>query len=280
MLDPDRVYEIKFSEDSRVNTPDDILLAQVAANIRRGLPQVMPYEPNPDTAIIVAGGPSLAVTEDELVQAVWAGGKVVAVNGAYQWCIDRNIKPSAFVQMDARQFNARFPVTPVEGCRYLLASCCHPDVFEACRGRNITLWHALSAGEAELALLDEFYFGRSHHHPVTLGTTVTLRAISLMRMLGFTRMHVFGLDSCVMNGEHHAYRQIENDGEPLMPVWVRPEGRDDLAERFLCSNWQVKQADDAITLFRERGNLFDITVHGDGLIAAILRTNAELEKEE
>jgi hypothetical protein len=54
-FDPKRVMEIAFSPDCRVNVTDEQLLAQVAENIRRGLPQAMPYDPNPDVAILVAG---------------------------------------------------------------------------------------------------------------------------------------------------------------------------------------------------------------------------------
>lgn len=274
-FDPGRVKEIVFK--GGVNTPDDVLLDQVAGNIRLGLPQAQPYQPNDQTAILVCGGPSLAMTEKELVAAYWKGGKIVAVNGAYQWCIDRNIKPSAFVMLDAREFNARFLETPVEGCHYLLASQCHPKAFEHCRDRKVTIWHGMSVGEAEETLLNEFYFKR--YHPVTLGTTVAMRAISLMRMLGFIRMEIFGLDSCWIGDEHHAYRQDENGNERKMSVWLRPQDRDDKAQRFICSPWHAKQADDFLQLVRDRGQMFELNVHGPGLIATMMRTGAEIQME-
>src|SRR5262245_26650791 len=103
-LDLNKVKEIEFT--GGVNTPEDVLLNNVALNIRRGLPQAQPHNPNHTTTIaLVCGGPSLKETEKELVQCAWAGAKVIAVNGAYQWCIDRNIRPSGFVMLDAREFN-------------------------------------------------------------------------------------------------------------------------------------------------------------------------------
>lgn len=257
-----------------MNTPDFVLLKQVCENIRRGLPQVQPYNPNDQLALLVCGGPSLAMTEKDLVAKAWAGGKVVAVNGAYQWCVERNIKPSAFVMLDAREFNARFVETPVDGCQYFLASQCHPKAFDLCRDRKVIIWHGMSAGELEVEALDAYYFKR--YHPVTLGTTVAMRAISLLRMLGFMRVEIFGLDSCWSGDEHHAYRQDENNNERRMPVWIRPQGRDDKAQRFICSPWQAKQAEDFMQLIRERGSLFQLNVHGPGLIATMIRTGAEL----
>ncbi len=275
-FDAAECMEVAFSPDCKVNVADDVILGQVATNIRRGLPQALPYQPNKDIALIVAGGPSLNITEKELVEAQWRGGKVVALNGAYQWCIEHNIRPSAMIMLDAREFNARFVAIPVEGCHYLIAAQAHPRAFELCRGRQVTIWHALSLEDRELELLDEFYFGRNHHFPVTMGTTVGMRAISLMRMLGYMRMEIFGLDSCLLGDEHHAYEQAENDAEQIIPIWLTPEGRDDLAKRFLCMPWMAKQALDFMDLVKDRGELFQLKVHGPGLIAEMIRTGAEL----
>jgi hypothetical protein len=65
-----------------------------------------------------------------------------------------------------------------------------------------------------------------------------------------------------------------------MSVWCRPKGRDDLAQRFVCSVWQAKQATDFLELIKERGELFQLNVHGPGLIATMVRTGAELEVED
>lgn len=276
-LDADKVKRVQFSPDTGCNTPDDVILAQVATNIRRGLPQVQPHDVNPATALLVCGGPSLALTEQELVRAYWRGGKIVTCNAAYEWCIAHNLKPSAAVMLDARAFNSRFVSTPVDGCKYLLASQCHADTFEMCRDREVLIWHACSAGDPEVALLKDYYFERTH--PVTLGTTVGVRAISLLRMLGFTRIEIFGLDSCWLDNAHHAYPQPENRGDLRIPVWLRPDERDDKAQRFECAPWHLKQAEDFMKLVRERGDLFQLNAHGPGLIASILRTGAEIQME-
>jgi hypothetical protein len=276
-MDAEKLYKVEWAPETGCNTSDDVLLAQVAANIRRGLPQVQPHQVQPNKALLVCGGPSLAMTEKELRDAQWAGGKVIAVNGAYQWCIDRNIKPSCAVMLDARDFNARFLKTPVPGCRYLLASQCHGDTFDMCAGRDALIWHAASAGDKEVDLLKEFYFGQTH--VVTLGTSVGVRAISLLRMLGFYDFEIFGLDSCWLDDKHHAYEQAENR-DKRVATWLRPKDRDDKAIRFECAPWHMKQLEDFIQLVRERGNLFRLHVHGPGLIASMLRTGAEIHTEE
>src|SRR5208337_2006792 len=157
-FDPAKMEELTL--DGKLNTDEELIRAQVAENIRRGLPQVRPYRPNEHTAILVAGGPSLDATEHELVEAYWRGGKIVTVNGAYDWCISRNIRPSMQVVLDAREFCTRFVKTPVENCQYLLASQVHPQAFEICRGRQVTIWHCVSTGDDEFEMLKKFYFGR------------------------------------------------------------------------------------------------------------------------
>lgn len=280
LFDAKKTMPVTFSKDCGVNTTDDVIIEQVSINIRRGLPQVRPFNPNQNTALLVCGGPSLNMPEieRELVEAVWAGGKVIAVNGAYNWCIEHNIKPSAAVMLDARQFNSRFFERPVDGCKYFLASQCHPDAFEICRGRETFIWHAVSAGQPELDLINSYYYGRVA--PVQLGTTVSIRAISVFRMLGWMWFDVFGLDSCWLDNAHHSYAQPENNKDQRIPVWINPKDRAEKAMRFECAPWHMKQIEDFMQLIKERGSMFNIRVRGPGAIAALMRTAAEIQMEE
>lgn len=277
IFDPNKVSEITFPADINCNVSDDQIIYHVAHNIRLMLPQVKPHTANNNIVALVCGGPSLVTHEKELVQAAWDGAKVVCVNGAYRWCIERNIRPSAMVMLDARKFNVRFVDQDVPGCRYLLASQCHPEAFRITHNRDVLIWHACSSGQSELDMLNEYYFNRCF--PVTIGTTVAIRAISLLRMLGFKSFDIFGLDSCWIDTAHHAYQQSENDKDQRISVWLRPKGRDDFSAQFICSPWMMKQADDFQRLIRERGNDFRLNVRGDGLIASMLRIAAELGSE-
>jgi hypothetical protein len=273
-FDPETAKEIEFK--GGVNTPEPVLLEQIAINIRRGLPQAMPYTPNKQTVVIVGGGPSINIPEVmmDLKVAVATGGKVVALNGAYQWCLDHDIRPSCMVMLDAREFNARFLEQDAERCHYMLAAQCHPKAFDLCKDRKVTIWHGMSAGEAEKAMLDAYYW--KHYYPITGGTTVAIRAISLLRMMGFMKMEIFGVDSCWLDETHHAYDQPENAKDRKMVVWTRPHGRDDQAQRFICSPWQAKQAEDFLELTKDRGENFELNVHGPGLIATMIRTGASI----
>jgi hypothetical protein len=276
-FNPEGLHPISFDPNNGCNVLPEIFLKQVEENIRRQLPQAYPHAPNNETVALVCGGPSLAKTEKELVEAYWAGAKVVAVNGAYQWCIDRNIRPSAMVMLDARQFNSRFVEKPIPGCKYMLASQCHPDAFDLCKDRDVLIWHCCSGGDDEYEMLKKYYFDRVF--PIGEGTTVTIKSIGLLCMLGFKSFDIFGFDSCWLDDAHHGYSQKENDRDKRIAVWLRPPGRDDLACRFECAPWMMQQASDFQKLVNKHGDEFRLNIRGDGLIAATMRLSAIIGSE-
>ena len=111
------------------------------------------------------------------------------------------------------------------------------------------------------------------YFPIPGGSTVVLRALPLLRLLGFWRIHLFGFDSCVRtNGEHHAYLQAENDREILVPVELG-------GKTFQCTPWQVSQATEFRDLVAFLGDEVECAVYGDGLIASMIQTGAQLSIE-
>jgi hypothetical protein len=58
-------------------------------------------------------------------------------------------------------------------------------------------------------------------YPVPGGSTMSCcERCPLFRMLGFKRFHIFGCDSCLEDGAHHAYEQKENDNQPVISVRI------------------------------------------------------------
>lgn len=258
-----------------LNTDDETIQRQVAASIRRQYPQIRPYQPQGTPMALVAGGPSLNVTAGELRDLVFEGVQVATVNGAYQWCIDRNIKPSLAIALDARPQNAEFFRTPVPKCKYLMASQCAPETFDMLEGRDVWLFHAVSTGQPELDMLDAYY-GKNRHCPITLGSTVTLRALSILRILGFLRIDVFGFDSCWLGMQHHAYTQALNDRDGHHKITMKQGPHERV---FYCAPWHLKQLKEFHEWIKERGSMCDLHVHGDGMIAHSLVTGAKIVEE-
>lgn len=266
-----------------VNVPDAGILDNIRHSIRLGFPQVRPDPLKPQSVILVGSGPSLKDTERELIDLYFGGDRtrsiVVTLNGGYHWCLERNIRPSVQVVVDARSGNGRFLLPAVPQCRYLVASQCHPSTWKVLQdGReNVWIWHAADAEGVFKPILDDYYFG--NWHGVGGGTTVAMRGISLMRTLGFFRFDIFGVDSCWMGDQHHALAQPENEADKVFPFKAFPTGHPEMSRTFMCSPWMLKQLEDLLQMMRVAGDQFLLNFHGDGLLAFTLQCAADISYE-
>jgi len=219
-------------------------------------------------AMILCGGPSLSQFEDDIRAKREAGMPIITMNGTYNWCLERGLKPSAQIVVDGREFNKRFVSPQVDSCRYLIASQCNPAVLDGLPKDRTLLWHSGIDKEVE-KLLDEEY--PNGWFPIPGGSTVMLRTIPLLRVLGWKKFHVYGFDSCLSEGKHHSYVQTENDND--LPIGACVGDR-----TFQCHGWMVAQAQEFIDLVTFLGDEVELEVYGDGMIAHILKTGAELEE--
>lgn len=240
---------------------DDELKRNIRINIRRNLPQFQPHEDQDKEVIICGGGPSLEDEFKELEELYKSGVKVVSTNGSHDWLMERGIRPSLHVMVDGREFNERFVRNPIPTCKYMIASQCHPKVFDNLKNSQVWIWHAQSS-KKEVKILDEFYL--KNWYPVVSGSTVVLRAMLLVRMLGFEKQHIFGFDSCILNGKHHPYPQQENEGDVYKTVKVN-------GVEFKCTAWQWSQYEDFLRFTKNLGSNFQLQIYGNGLIATKVR---------
>lgn len=258
------------------NVTDEVYLANIQHALRLQHQQVKPQPINGERVCLVGGGPSLNDTLPELVDLIRQGAKLVTVNGAYQWALEHNLHPVTQVVIDARAFNARFVNPPVPRCNYLVGSIASPELWAALDGRErVWMFHPVTReGDSKVFVdtLDAYYLG-PNWVSVGGGTTVTTRALSVLRTLGYLRYDLFGIDCCWMGDQHHAYPQPENDRDNRYRLTVcqgTPQER-----VFECAGWHVKQLDDFLQMIKLNGQHFLLNVHGDGLLAYALRTAAD-----
>lgn len=267
--------------DQKCTITDEQILENIRGSIRRGHSQLWHTGLKPDRIALVGGGPSLEATFPELLDLIRQGAKLVTTNGSYRWCVERNLQPSAQIVLDGRASSARFLVPDVPRCRYYLASQCHPDAWEAVAGRpHVGIWHCVGPDSEEGRLLNQFYGSEHGWVGVSGGTTVVTRAIGLLRMLGYLRFDLFGVDSCFLGDRHHAYPQAENEQDRACRVTAQPMDHPELAREFRCAPWHLKQAEDIALFVRLRGSKFLLNVHGDGLIAFMLQSAADVVLSE
>lgn len=262
-----------FLAELGVNQPEDAIIANMVSALRRGLPQLRPYATQQTPLVLVCGGPSLIDTLSQIREQYWDGAKIVAMNGSYEWCLERGMRPAMMFMVDARDFNARFLTRPAPRCTYWLSSQCHPATFDrACAwpSSDVRVWHTLS-NDREKDLLDRWYTPGCYMTG-GFGTTVGLRALTICVTLGFHWFDIYGMDSCIAGTQHHAYEQPENDGEHEGALTVQlPDGW-----QCLATSWQACQADEAMKVLDQLPPHVQVRFHGDGLIAhrAMLRDRA------
>lgn len=255
-----------------LNTSVEEVLANVKANLEGPWKDVTPHQTNDMEVMILGGGPTLCYQLDKIKELRANGVKLITLNGTYNWAVEHGLAPSATVVVDAREFNKRFTKPVVDGCKYLISSQCNPAVLEGLPADRTLLWHG-SWDKLEPVISEK----REVYYKIPGGSTVMLRAIPLLVLLGFRKFHLFGFDSCVEGGDgvvkHHAYAQPENESEQLIPV--NAAGR-----TFQCHGWMISQAQEFMDLVKFLGHIIDVAIYGDGLINHIVTTGANLATEE
>jgi hypothetical protein len=255
--------------EGKVNTETDQAMKNIRANAEAGWQHMHPHPIQSTEIMLLCGGPSLNDFEDEIIKLRSQGMPMVTTNGTYNWALERGLKPSMQMIIDARAFNKRFVTPVIDGCKYFIASQCDPKILEDLPEENTWLWHVSGTQENMKELLDELY--PEWWFPVPGGSTVTTRGLALLRMLGFHKLHVYGFDSCYRDDEHHAYEQPENNYNLHNRVVASCGG----TRTFLCDAWMFIQAQEFMQMVAWLGDEGpDLNVRGDGLIAHIIETGA------
>jgi uncharacterized Rossmann fold enzyme len=235
---------------------DETLFANMDAAIARGYPQVREAQPAKSGAILlVASAPSVKGQLELIKKMKAAGSPIVAIKGAHDWLIDNGVIPDYALAIDPQEHRIAF-YKPQPTVHYMIASQCHPAMFDNLDGCQVTLWHP--------------YVKKGQDRPKNCmliggGTTSGLRAISLFYVLGYRQFELFGFDSCNDGEVLRVNGEGLKEGDKLIEVKIDPQG-----ETFYCNTAMALQAEHFQTYY---DYLPDATFngHGRGLIQAIIK---------
>jgi uncharacterized Rossmann fold enzyme len=235
---------------------DETLFANMDAAIARGYPQIKEAQPAKTGAILlVASAPSVKGQLELIKKMKAAGSPIVAIKGAHDWLIDNGVIPDYALAIDPQEHRIAF-YKPQPNVHYMIASQCHPAMFDNLEGCQVTLWHP--------------YVKKGQDRPKNCmliggGTTSGLRAISLFYVLGYRQFELFGFDSCNDGELLRVNGEGLKDGDKLIEVKIDPQG-----ETFYCNTAMALQAEHFQTYY---DYLPDATFngHGRGLIQAIIK---------
>lgn len=232
--------------------PDDVEfhIRNILDARKRNLPELLPIPSHQRKWCVCGGGPSLKSELGRIRKGKKKGEIIVSVNGTHDYLLEHGIKPDAFVMADAKQIHTKFLTNPQKGIVYYIGSHCHPDVFEALKGFDVRLWHALEYKENEYAAIQ-----------IGGGCTVGLRALNIGYALGFRNFHLFGFDGCVKES-HHVYSAPEHDQTITRKVYFD-------SDSYVMTDWMIAQAQDFKEFLSMFGKGFRVTVHSPGIIQAM-----------
>jgi len=129
-------------------------------------------------------GPSLR----ETWQQAAAFPTVMSMSGSHRFLVERGRVPDLHIEVDPRPHKVGLIGDPQKATTYYISSCCHPAVFTHLQGFDARLWHVFTGKEVGFRPIP---FGE---WALSGGSGVGIRAITLARLLGFTDIHVFGMD--------------------------------------------------------------------------------------
>lgn len=234
-----------------VPVDDEGLRANVRHAMGLGLPTLRDFEYAwREPLHVVANGPSAPAFFDTDAHAV----PTLALNGALELFNDHRILPDYWAACDPQELvTDRFLRCAPYDVTYLIASKCHPSVFERLSDRNVILWHVGEPATRDM-------FDPAHDILIPASSSITSTSFELMTHLGFRRFETWGWDGCYMDGQGHAIAQeeapqrveitIDNQRTyETSPVWALEA--DDIANRLI-------------------GFPFPIHIHGDGFFAEML----------
>lgn len=242
--------------DTYCNVSDETLHANIRHASARALPWLAEAEANKDVALIVGGGPSLLDSLEEIALRKRNGQVIFALNNSAKTLAEHGISVDWQVIMDARPENRAF-IESSTAQRLLLASQVDPSVIDSARA-PVVLFHA-SIPDLRSLLPEQ----KRDTVLVGGGTTVLTRAMVAVHLMGYRRLHLFGVDSSFRDGKHHAYEQSANDRSSEVIVGDRT---------FQSCPWmtaQVNEFQTVATVLADEGS--QITVHGDGLLPFVAK---------
>jgi hypothetical protein len=149
--------------------------------------------------LIVAGGPSLKDSFEEIRGKQQKGSLVACVGATYDLLVTNGIIPTYYVLLDATPAIATF-FTPRKDTKYLVASQCNSMVFEKLKGYDVSLWHPQDTYGNEPIIR-----GYNILSPlVPGGSTTALRSFELLFRMGYRKFIYYGVDSS-SDGDLYAY---------------------------------------------------------------------------
>ncbi len=269
--------------------PPNVMQARIAKNVWRKTVADMAGMYRGEKVLVCGGGYSITDTLGRIAQARKHSKrvKIAAVNKTHDWLIQRGIVPDFGILCDPRPHVVGY-MTPHPKVTYLLGVTLDDAVFDLFREHDARFrtWTPINTVGGDGVMGDKEYC--STHFPpqkgythvmITGGSTVGLRAVPLLSVIGFEQFELHGFDSCFapLNSPTdtpamYAYEKPESTQEHVDRHVVDPQTGAQF--RFFANNNMTNQAREFVPIWHKSKNFYvdgkrlkqEIKVAGDGLI--------------
>lgn len=175
-----------------------IKFEQIKINVRKPCGRIEAgVELRKEPIACVSFGPSLKNTWEKIREFKY----VMSCSGSHKFLVEHGIAPSFHIDVDPRPHKVKLIGQPHKDCHYLIASTCHPQLIDYLlnAGCKVDLWHIFDNEEEGYRIIP------TGEYMVTGGCSVGVRTMTIARFLGFTDLHIFGMDgSFPHDGNSHA----------------------------------------------------------------------------
>jgi hypothetical protein len=219
---------------------DETIKHQIRYAMQLGLPEFDGEDRK--TLHLVANGPS--------ARNLNLTGDTAALNGALSLF---KTPPRYWLACDPQALVADFLTNPDQATTYLLASKCHPTVFDRLAAYDVQLWHTNDIVIPEI----------QNCRRVPAAVSITCCALMLFARMGYRRINIYGWDCSIANdGEHHAGQGRMNNSQH---VEIIVGNRQFNTTQSLCA--EAQDAVNIIPVLEWMG--CEIVIHGNSMIQAI-----------
>lgn len=264
---PDASEDLIIPVDLVCNTPDEIILSNIATNSKAKSDWLSVQDANTIPALLCGSGPSLIDSLPDIRERQEKGAKVFALNNAANILDSHGITADYQVICDARPKTLHI-VGPAK--EHLFASQVDPKLFEAVP--TARLWHLNVEENMDMEKHLPPYEGAY----ALVGGTASCGNVAtcLAFAMGHRELHCYGYDSSHRNGEGHAAHQPINADEPYTTCEF-------MGTEYLTTFTMKSQSE---TFMRHEIALKDagatIEVHGEGLLPDMWRWHRDTPLEE
>lgn len=250
---------VPLTVETHTIIPPEHLAANIAANLKRPLPRFVHREGfgliKEAPLAVVAAGPSLRDTIDRVRDFK----NILVCGSAHDFVVRAGIVPTYALVCDGGKEDKGNLSLPQKETTYLIASQCDPSLFDHLKDYKVEIWNYRGQAKATLAEEHELLNGEPS---LSWGSSVSIVAIHLCMMLGFQRLHFFGLDSCY--GDHGMAHHCEEIAGSMayqkMPATCA--GRTFISDLAL-----MEQASQFWRIVEAQHQFLHCTLYGDGLIS-------------